>query len=58
MNEVGKEEDSGIVRVKVNPRYYRPTEVIIIRQKYIHFVGRCFFKFNLVREVEFKNIVE
>uniref|UniRef100_A0A914SDN8 GDP-mannose 4,6-dehydratase n=1 Tax=Parascaris equorum TaxID=6256 RepID=A0A914SDN8_PAREQ len=27
LNEVGKESDTGIVRVKVNPKYYRPTEV-------------------------------
>ncbi|TRY74990.1 hypothetical protein TCAL_13265 [Tigriopus californicus] len=26
-SEVGKEKGSGIVRVKVNPKYYRPTEV-------------------------------
>jgi GDPmannose 4,6-dehydratase len=25
--EVGKEKGTGIVRVKVNPKYYRPTEV-------------------------------
>lgn len=28
VNEVGKEKDSGIVRVKVNPKYFRPTEVV------------------------------
>ncbi|KAK6752094.1 hypothetical protein RB195_003484 [Necator americanus] len=27
INEVGKEKGTGIVRVKVNPKYYRPTEV-------------------------------
>lgn len=27
VNEVGKEKDTGIVRIKVNPKYYRPTEV-------------------------------
>uniref|UniRef100_A0A914X8N2 GDP-mannose 4,6-dehydratase n=1 Tax=Plectus sambesii TaxID=2011161 RepID=A0A914X8N2_9BILA len=27
VNEIGKESDTGIVRVKVNPKYYRPTEV-------------------------------
>ena len=26
-SEVGKEAESGVVRVKVNPKYYRPTEV-------------------------------
>lgn len=29
--EVGKEEDTGIVRVKVNPKYFRPTEVVSFR---------------------------
>lgn len=28
VNEIGKEKDTGIVRVKVNPKYYRPTEVV------------------------------
>lgn len=28
VNEVGKEKESGIVRVKVNPKYFRPTEVV------------------------------
>lgn len=28
VEEVGKEKDTGIVRVKVNPRYFRPTEVV------------------------------
>jgi GDP-D-mannose dehydratase len=27
-NEIGKEKDTGIVRVKVSPKYYRPTEVV------------------------------
>lgn len=27
LNEVGKEKESGIIRVKVNPKYFRPTEV-------------------------------
>lgn len=26
--EVGRETDTGIVRVKVNPKYFRPTEVV------------------------------
>lgn len=28
VNEVGKEEDTGIVRIKINPKYFRPTEVV------------------------------
>lgn len=27
-NEVGKEKETGIVRVRVNPKYFRPTEVV------------------------------
>lgn len=30
INEVGKEKDTGIVRVKINPKYFRPTEVVSI----------------------------
>lgn len=32
VNEIGKEKDTGVVRVKVNPKYYRPTEVVSINQ--------------------------
>jgi GDP-D-mannose dehydratase len=28
VNEVGKEKDTGIVRIKINPKFYRPTEVV------------------------------
>lgn len=28
VNEVGKDKNTGVVRVKVNPKYYRPTEVV------------------------------
>lgn len=27
-NEVGKEKDTGIVRIKIDPKFYRPTEVV------------------------------
>lgn len=30
INEVGKEKDTGIIRVKVNEKYFRPTEVDIL----------------------------
>lgn len=30
INEVGKEKDTGIVRVKINPKYFRPTEVELL----------------------------
>ena len=28
VNEVGKDKATGIVRVKINPKFYRPTEVV------------------------------
>ena len=28
LTEVGKEEGTGVIRVRVNPKYYRPTEVV------------------------------
>ncbi|KAM3725370.1 GDP-mannose 4,6 dehydratase [Dirofilaria immitis] len=30
VDEIGKEEDTGIIRVKVSPKYYRPTEVDLL----------------------------
>ncbi|KAL5291529.1 GMDS family protein [Megaselia abdita] len=30
VNEIGKEKDTGIIRVKVNPKYFRPTEVDLL----------------------------
>jgi len=30
LEEVGKEEETGIIRVKVNPKYFRPTEVDLL----------------------------
>lgn len=33
VNEIGKEKDTGVVRVKVNPKYYRPTEVVSMKYK-------------------------
>lgn len=27
VDEIGKEKETGVLRVKVNPKYYRPTEV-------------------------------
>jgi len=29
-NEIGKDKETGIVRVRVDPKYYRPTEVDIL----------------------------
>lgn len=28
VNEVGKEKDTGVIRVKVDPKYFRPTDVV------------------------------
>jgi GDPmannose 4,6-dehydratase len=28
LNEVGKDKETGAVRVKVNPKFFRPTEVV------------------------------
>lgn len=40
-NEVGIEEETGIVRVKINKKYYRPTEVVnsltSLSRKPLHF---------------------
>lgn len=36
VDEVAKEKETGIVRVKINPKYYRPAEVVSI-------VFVCFF---------------
>jgi len=30
VTEVGKDKATGVVRVRVNPKYYRPTEVVSI----------------------------
>jgi GDPmannose 4,6-dehydratase len=30
VDEVGKEKETGIVRVKIDPKYFRPTEVVRI----------------------------
>lgn len=29
-SEIGKESETGVVRVRVNPKYYRPTEVELL----------------------------
>lgn len=35
VNEVGKEKDTELVRVKINPKYFRPTEVVSVNQNCI-----------------------
>ena len=29
-NEIGVEKDTGKIRIKIDPKFYRPTEVVII----------------------------
>jgi GDPmannose 4,6-dehydratase len=33
INEIGKEKDTGIVRVTINEKYFRPTEVVSLNDK-------------------------
>lgn len=30
LEEVGREKETGVIRVKINPKYFRPTEVVSI----------------------------
>jgi GDPmannose 4,6-dehydratase len=55
-DEVGKEKETGIVRIKINPKYYRPTEVEYLQgnpEKAKRNLGwECKIKFDeLVREM-------
>ena len=34
MDEVGCDEKTGTVRVTVNPKYYRPTEVVCMHENH------------------------
>lgn len=36
MNEIGKEKDTGIVRVKVDEKFFRPTEVVSVKSHLIY----------------------
>jgi GDPmannose 4,6-dehydratase len=40
-NEVGQEKDTGIIRVKVNPKYFRPTEVVRFLLSFFVIVMKC-----------------
>jgi len=33
INEVGKEKETGIIRVRVNPKYFRPSEVVSVDKR-------------------------
>lgn len=50
VNEVGKEKGTGIVRVKVNAKYFRPTEVVSCR--YI-VITRDFYLYLCCLDVQF-----
>jgi GDPmannose 4,6-dehydratase len=54
LDEVGKEKDTGIVRVKVNPRYFRPTEVDLL----LGDSSKARKKFNWAPKVPFKELVK
>jgi len=52
VNEVGKDKATGVVRIRINPKYYRPTEVVRVSVTYYinllsvplvcHSVWHCF----------------
>jgi GDP-D-mannose dehydratase len=33
INEVGKERETGIIRVRVNPEYFRPSEAVSVDKR-------------------------
>lgn len=54
IQEVGKEKDTGIVRVRVNPKYLRPTEVDLL----LGDSSKAKEKFNWVPKVTFPELVK
>jgi len=54
VNEVGREKATGIVRVKVNPKYYRPTEVEFL----LGDPTKAQEKFGWKRKVDFLGLVK
>ncbi|KAJ3660953.1 hypothetical protein Zmor_005379 [Zophobas morio] len=52
--EVGKEKDTGAVRVKINPRYFRPTEVDLL----LGDSSKAKKKFNWIPKVSFHELVK
>ncbi|XP_019869349.1 GDP-mannose 4,6 dehydratase [Aethina tumida] len=54
VDEVGKEKDTEIVRVKVNPRYFRPTEVDLL----LGDATKAKNKFNWTPKVSFSDLVK
>nr|CAI5857941.1 unnamed protein product [Callosobruchus analis] len=54
IDEVGKEKDTGIVRVKLNPKYQRPTEVDLL----LGDASKAKAKFNWSPRVSFPELVK
>ncbi|XP_057651344.1 GDP-mannose 4,6 dehydratase [Diorhabda carinulata] len=54
VNEVGKEKDSGKIRVRVNPKYFRPTEVDLL----LGDASKAKAKFNWTPKVTFPELVK
>ena len=50
-NEVGKEKDTGIIRIKVDPKFYRPAEVVSIL--FLNKASLSFEKFNSILNLLF-----
>jgi len=53
-SEVGQEKDTGIIRVKVNPKYFRPTEVDVL----LGDPSKAREKFGWKPKVTFKDLVK
>ncbi|KAL7058805.1 hypothetical protein AAHC03_012922 [Spirometra sp. Aus1] len=54
VDEVGKEKDTGIVRVRVNPHYFRPTDVDLL----IGDCSRARKELNWQPKVDFENLIK
>ncbi|UJR10152.1 hypothetical protein I4U23_014369 [Adineta vaga] len=56
INEIGKEKDTGVVRIKINPKYFRPTEVDLLignpkkAEEKLHWKPKIAFR-ELVKEM-------
>jgi GDP-D-mannose dehydratase len=48
VEEIGKEKDTGIVRVTVNEKYFRPTEVVSLKEKDLFKIEIDFFLFSRI----------
>nr|AMH84308.1 ascarylose B [Monochamus alternatus]AMH84311.1 dehydratase [Monochamus alternatus] len=52
--EVGKEKETGVVRIKINPKYFRPTEVDLL----LGDASKAKAKFNWSPKVSFPELVK